>query len=75
MKKRGFTLVELPVVIAGESGLEQTVEFSEFSDDGSTREVSEPMTRDYPEFILSGLELFKDRRLQRRSFFVLRVAR
>lgn len=36
------------VVTVSESGLEQTVEFSEYSDDGSTREVAEPTSSDHP---------------------------
>ena len=36
------------VVTVGEGGLEQAVEFSEFSDDGSTREAPELEERDHP---------------------------
>ena len=36
------------IVAVSEGGLEQTVEFSEFSDDGSTREVPEIEERDHP---------------------------
>ncbi|MBQ2682821.1 MAG: hypothetical protein IJG02_03000 [Thermoguttaceae bacterium] len=36
------------IVTVGEGGLEQAVEFSEFSDDGSTREAPEIEERDHP---------------------------
>ena len=36
------------VITVGEGGVEQTVEFSEFSDDGSTREVQESETSGHP---------------------------
>lgn len=36
------------IVTVSESGLEQTIEFSEYSDDGSTRKIAEPEDSDHP---------------------------